>query len=133
MSSEIVRAIQAEAKKLVTRHQQYLTDLALHLLRNSRRSGVIRQKQVLTPPYWTLDRGFDPYYVRRAASGIGYALERGVRSKTYEPRPAVAYEIPKAGGGTRTVSVFQVADNALSRLVFRRLREKNAPRFSARW
>jgi hypothetical protein len=39
--------------------------------------------------------------------------------------------VPKADGSNRTVSVFQVADAAVSRLIFRSLLEKNRQRLSA--
>jgi hypothetical protein len=54
-----------------------------------------------------------------------------LRDRVYLPRNAVFYEVPKADGTMREVSVFQVADSAVSRLVFGNLLEKNRQRLSA--
>ncbi len=83
------------------------------------------------PGYWSADPGFNPYHVRSRAAGIAYAIEKALDAGQYRPRPAVKYRVPKAGGGQRDVSVFQVADNAVSNLTFGRLIEKNARHLSA--
>lgn len=128
---KIENAIAIEARKLVRRHQRYASDLEDHVRRVERRSLNKPAKTVLQPPYWSVDRGFNPYYVRQNANSIGYAIGRALAGRDYQPRPAVAYEVPKEGGGTRSVSVFQVADNAVSRLIFKGLLAKNSSRLSA--
>lgn len=40
------------------------------------------------------------------------------------------HEIPKPGGGVRQLSIFQVADSAVARIVFKQLMAKNANRLS---
>nr|WP_232296450.1 reverse transcriptase domain-containing protein [Plesiocystis pacifica] len=97
-----------------------------------RRSGRPVAKEVLTPDYWTIDPGFSPYAARKRARRIAYAIDKSLRSGSYTPRPSIAYQVPKADGTLRTVSVFQVADNAVSRVTFRTLIRKNASRFSSR-
>lgn len=125
------REIRGEAHKLVTRHQVYATDLADETERIARRSGVRPPKHLLLPSYWNVDDGFNPYKVRARYRSVGHAIARALRSGNYRPRAAVEYEVPKASGGMRKVSVFQVADNAVSRLYFKRLMAKNASRLSA--
>src|SRR5262249_1061442 len=48
------------------------------------------------------------------------------------PRHPVRYEVPKPGGGTRTVSIYQVADGAVSKMLFEGILGKNLPLLSAR-
>lgn len=124
-------AITIEATKLIRRHQRYASDLEDRLRRIERRSSVKPKKRIQSPSYWDVDDGFNPYHVRSHAAPIARAIELALRSKDYRPRPAVSFEVPKEGGGTRLVSVFQVADNAISRVVFHQLLAKNSSRLSA--
>ena len=131
-NSVIFAAVRDEAHKLIKRHQKYASDLAAGLRRREKRSGLPQDKHVYQPEYWSADRGFNPYYVYFHASGISYAIEKGLASGQYRPRSAVIYSVKKADGTLRDVSVFQVADNAVSALTFQRLIEKNARHLSAR-
>jgi hypothetical protein len=125
-------AIDAEAAKLIKRHQQYASDLHDHLLRYAARSGVAPAKHILRPTYWDDDPGFDPYHVRKHAHRLARSVFNSLAAGTYIPRPAVLFTLPKAGGGTREVAVFQVVDQALARWLFKRLMDKNKGRLSSR-
>ena len=120
-----------EALKLIRRHQKYLSDLAANIRRKERRSGLTIVKIMHMPGYWSASKGFNPYYVKSRALGIAYAINKALASGQYRPRPAAKYFVPKGDGGLREVSVFQVADNAVSNLTFSRLIEKNARHLSA--
>ena len=130
-NSVIFSAVRAEAQKLICRHQKYLSDLAASIRRKERRSGLTIPKVLHMPAYWSVDNGFDPYYVKSHANGISYAIDKALAAGEYQPRPAVRYSVPKSDGTVRPVSVFQVADNAVSNLTFSRLIEKNARHLSA--
>lgn len=130
--SHLKEAIVVEATKLIRRHQRYGREIHDELRRIQRRSGVIHEKKFLRPTYWTINRGFDPYFVRSNASAYAVAIDQQLQEQRYQPRPAVLFEVPKADGTLRGISVFQVADNALSRMVYKNLISKNSPRFSAR-
>jgi RNA-directed DNA polymerase len=130
-NSVILSAVREEAEKLVRRHQKYASDLAANIRRREQRSGAGILKTIYMPSYWTADKGFNPYYVRSHAEGIAYAIDKALDSGQYRPRPATKYFVPKGNGGRREVSVFQVADNAISNLTFGRLIEKNARHLSA--
>ncbi len=127
----ILSAVRGEAQKLIRRHQKYLSDLASNIRRKERRSGLSISKTMYTPNYWSADTGFNPYYVKSRAPGIAYAIDKALASGQYKPRPAAKYFVPKNDGGQREVSVFQIADNAVSNLTFTRLIEKNARHLSA--
>jgi RNA-directed DNA polymerase len=132
LENRVIRdAITEEAEKLIRRHQKYLSDLAANIRRKEMRSGTKIGKVKREPSYWSYDKGFSPYHVRAAAPGIAYAIDKALAEGQYRPRPAAKYVVAKEGGGTREVSVFQVADNAVSRLTFGRLIEKNARHLSA--
>jgi RNA-directed DNA polymerase len=120
-----------EAEKLIRRHQKYLSDLAANIRRKELRSGRAITKLMHVPSYWSADSGFNPYHVKSRSDGIAYAIDKALSSGQYRPRPGAKYSVSKAEGGLREVTVFQVADNAVSNLTFDRLIEKNARHFSA--
>lgn len=128
----IEAAIRAEADKLIRRHQRYASGLSEEVVRRERRSGVPATKSIQKPSYWDASPGFNPYHVRSNASTIAYAMTRRLSAGTYAPRPAVVYRVPKADGSMREISVFQIADNAISRWLMKTLLAKNASRLSAR-
>ena len=132
MNRVIYDAIFSEALKLVRRHQRYASDLASRIRRIERRTGQTLCKDVRSPQYWSADDGFNPYHVRAHSEGISYAIGKALDAGRYRPRPAVIYSVPKSDGGQRDVSVFQVADNAVSRLTFERLMDKNARHLCSR-
>jgi hypothetical protein len=132
MPSTIETIIREEAEKLIRRFEIYATNLAADIRRKEARSGLeIKTKSVLRPSCWSIASGFDPYYVRRHAPAIARSIERSLSNRTYAPRRAFRRDVTKADGSLRTVSNFQVADSAISKLVFGRLLDKNARHFSA--
>jgi RNA-directed DNA polymerase len=131
VAERIQKSIEQEARKLVVRHERYLKDLHDELKRRGRRTGETPDKKILRPSYWDLARGFNPYLVRSSSKRIAHAIQTGLRERSYAPRPAVSYSIKKNGAERRHVSVFQVADSAISRMVFHSILNKNRSRFSA--
>ncbi len=131
MSVTIEKAVRSEAEKLIRRHEMYASNLAREAQRHEARSGLAQTTIVQVPEYWSLANGFNPYYVRRHAKAIARALERRLAAEDYSPFPPYRYSVPRGDGTNRTVSVFQIADSALSALTFRRLIAKNARHFSA--
>jgi len=124
-------AIREEAQKLIRRHERYAKDLHDEFLRRNRRAGTNNVKQVLRPSYWEVDPGFNPYIVRSRFERIAYSVKRSLRARQYHPRAAIGYTVAKGDGTNRTVSVFQIADAAVSKLVFKSLLQKNRARLSS--
>lgn len=130
MRARLEDAIRNECHKWVARHNDYLRELAETHRRRQARWGMPLPKYVVRPAYWTLHTGFNPYKVKRQATRFSHGIIASIRSHRYQPAPAVITEIPKAGGGTREVNVFQIPDSALSHLIYKSLLNKNYPRFS---
>ena len=132
MTDTVTRAIYEEAQKLVVRHQSYAHRLSESRKRRERRSGIPLPigKEIKFPEYWACDQGFNPYHVRKHNEAIARAIKKSLGNGSYAPRPAVVHEIPKKGGGTRQLSVFQIADQAISRMMFNRMMAKNSSRLS---
>ena len=126
-------AIRREATRLITRHERRIRAGIIESQRRQRRSRVsLPDLKTNKPTWWDLDPGFDPYHVRQRADNIGHSIDRSLRQNRYKPRSPVEVTIDKPGGGTRQLSVFQVADSALSRFVFESILAKNTPRLSGR-
>src|SRR6267378_2368872 len=132
MIPKLDEEIRREARKLICRHQRYATEVHDELNRIERRSGVRPLKVLRSPEHWKRSPGFDPYHVFYNAPAIAHAISNALRRRTYEPKPPVDYAVPREGSSPRTVSIFQIADNTVSRVFFKRLLAKNASRMSSR-
>jgi RNA-directed DNA polymerase len=121
-----------ECRKLIQKHERYGRELRKEDVRRKRRVTSPNAGRILRPSYWEVDKGFDPYYVRSNVSSIVYAINRALSARDYAPRPPIAHKVAKSSGGTRTVSIFQIADSVVSRELFKSLSAKNRALMSAR-
>lgn len=131
LEQQIKNAIEAEAKKLIERYQDYHNALHLEHERKSKRVAGTPPKVVKTPEAWGVSKLHNPFYVRRKAAGIARSIARKISNGEYQPNAPYVHEVPKSGGGKRKVSIYQVPDAAVSTFFYRRLLEKNKHRFSA--
>ncbi len=83
-----------------------------------------------TRSHLPVTKHFDPKYCSRHANFLAKTIWFKVLSKTYEPAPAVKYDIPKPGGGSREIMAFSIPDAALANVVLRRTRDRNLKRLS---
>lgn len=125
--------IKSEAERLVRRYEDKARLAADESRRRQRRSSSATARvSAKRPPHWSLDAGFDPYLARARAERIGHSIRTTLRDRTYAPRRPVEFQIPKDDGKMRPLSIFQVADSAVSRLIFESLLKKNLPILSSR-
>lgn len=127
---ELLNTIIKNAKKLEQRFQDYHNKLPEILRRDAARTGIAEIKEIKLPSEWNDNDKFNPFYVRRHAKAIAKSISKKIFAGTYEPYPPVKKQIPKAGGGTREISIYQIPDSAVSLLLFRILNTKNQHRFS---
>lgn len=126
------RTIDGECAKLISRHELYAKRLAEELVRRQRRTTTaVAPLRVHRPTYWSDSPGFNPYAVRRRQSATAHSMRAKLLDGVYRPRNPSLYSIPKPDGGTRPISVFQVADNAVSRFVYKSIWRKNRALFSS--
>ena len=126
-------AVNEEAGKLIRRFENYARQLADEQKRRARRTTAGTKKLITyRPQYWSLAEGFDPYLVRARSARIGHAIQKKIAKKSYAPHSPYLHVIPKADGGQREICVFQVADSAISRIIFDRLNRKNRALLSSR-
>ncbi len=122
-----------EAQKLITRYELYAKHLAEEMERRGRRTtSPVPKPIVQRPEYWIASPGFDPFKVRARLPSVVHSVARSLLSGTYRPRPPALYEVDKSPPEKRGISVFQVADNAVSKMVYKSVLRKNRPLLSAR-
>ncbi|YBV95290.1 reverse transcriptase domain-containing protein [Phyllobacteriaceae bacterium JZ32] len=73
---------------------------------------------------------FDPKYCSRNANFLAKTIWYKVLQETYEPSPAINYQIPKPDGSKRSIMAFSIPDAALANVVLRRTRSRNTKRLS---
>jgi RNA-directed DNA polymerase len=131
LEGRLVEAISDEARKLILRHHAYHNALELEHQRKQKRKLGVAQKSVKVPGVWTQDRKFDPFYVYSRRRNIARSVARKMASGTYIPSPPEKKQIPKSSGGFRTVTMYQIPDQAVSRLIYEQLLRKNRHRLSS--
>lgn len=133
MSLELIlrERINSECDKLIARYHAYHNKLHAEWKRNNSRVSNFPPKQINTPEHWKADRNFNPFHVRSNSSAIARSIAKKIISKTYAPHKPFSKVIPKSGGGSRELTIFQIPDAAVSRYCYERLMTKNRHRFSS--
>lgn len=131
MEQKIYIAIVKECEKLILRHHSYHNKLHVDWVRNTKRISDAPPKVVETPEYWSVDRRFNPFYVKSNAKAIARSIAKKISNRTYVPAEPFRKSIPKSGGGTRELTIYQIPDAAVSQYFYGRLLAKNRHRFSS--
>lgn len=125
IKSEIKRLSQRAFRKLeieVQTEEKYRLQFSK---RTGISAGIPKLKVVTAKP-----RHFDPKYCSRNANFLAKTIWHKVLEKTYEPMPAINYQIPKPDGSKRSIMAFSIPDAALANVLLRRTRERNIKRLS---
>jgi RNA-directed DNA polymerase len=129
----VEQQIRREAKRQIVRHETKVRLRAEERARRRMRStAAVHLARVGRPSEWALDAGFDPYITRSRATRISYSIREALLERSYRPRPPCLREQAKPSGGTRPVCLYQVADGAVSKMLFEDALRKNLPLMSAR-
>ncbi|WP_424947871.1 reverse transcriptase domain-containing protein [Candidatus Spongiihabitans sp.] len=127
----LCKIIKEESDKLILRHHAYHNGLHHEYVRNTKRLSTPPKKTIKTPNYWKEDRKFNPFYVKKKSKSIARSIANKIADKTYKPYSPYIKNIPKAGGGSRAVAIYQIPDAAVSKIYYNRLLAKNKHRFSS--
>jgi len=132
MGLPVRRALEREVGKLISRHNSHCRATALYRRRYVKRSGRVASRPASSvPAHWEAHPLFNPYYVRSRLANIAHSISDKLRHSQYDPKPALALDIPKPHGGTREISVLTVPDAAVSYALGKALIERNAHFFSS--
>ncbi|MFM0356731.1 reverse transcriptase domain-containing protein [Paraburkholderia nemoris] len=131
VESQLVEGITRECEKLILRYHSYHNNLHAEWSRNRARIADAPPKVVREPEYWDVDRKFNPFYIRSKVKAIAKSIARKIEDGTYAPNLPHKKIIPKANGGVRELTIYQIPDAAVSRYFYERLLSKNRHRFSS--
>ena len=131
MRKLLEKKIKEESKKLTLRYHAYHNNLEIEYQRNKKRFSDPPPKEIKIPPYWSEDKKFNPFYVQKHSRQIAFAIYRKIKNGVYQPNPPYIMEVPKADGKTRSITVYQIPDAAVSTLYYEQLLSKNKHRFSS--
>jgi RNA-directed DNA polymerase len=130
MKDSIRKALEDECSKLIDRHFEYLSFLDADVKRKSKKLGTHVSKLIKLPEYWAVEPRFHPFKVRPRIEFYADTLTKKIKQHRFEVNTSILHKVPKSDGTIRTVNVFQIADSAISRLVYKSLLAKNYARFS---
>lgn len=131
IETAILEKLVLECDKLILRHQKYHNRLHAEWIRAAKRSLDTPPKVIRTPEYWSVDRKFNPFYVRSNAEAIARSIAKKIIGASYAPNAPFKKSIPKSSGGTRQLTIYQIPDAAVSNYFYGRLLAKNKHRFSS--
>lgn len=118
MEELIFEALLRKARSVLRRHQAGIATDRKYARKFTKRTGVAAGRPRFDPPgAWGLHPHYDPAYCIRHAKFLSRTIWRKIQAGTYEPVPAVQYEIEKPGGGIRTIMAFSIPDAAVANVV----------------
>lgn len=122
LEQQILIIIREEAEKLIERYHEYHNRIHLESKRNLKRLGdSAAPKKIHTPDYWSVDRKYNPFYVKAKQKSIARSIAKKIENRTYFPNTPYIKEVPKSDGGIRKVAIYQIPDAAISKFFFNRL------------
>ncbi|MQR87077.1 RNA-dependent DNA polymerase [Bacillus megaterium] len=132
MKDVIKKYIKLEAEKHSERYHTYHNALHIEHERNKKRFGKdYRKKEVKQPDVWLQDKKYNPFYVLKNLDKIAGVIADKIKKGTYAPHEPYTQEIPKKNGKTRTITIYQIPDAAVSNYLYQRLLKKNQHRLSS--
>ncbi|MGX5714315.1 reverse transcriptase domain-containing protein [Sphingopyxis terrae subsp. ummariensis] len=131
MESELREEIECKAQAVLAKQRSEAKRAERYGRRFERRTGIAANvPPQVNPAHWAFHPQFDPVHCIRHSKYIAKHIWRKIEAGTYEPIPAVKFDIPKPGGGTRPIMSFSIPDSALANLLHRRLTKRNSRLFS---
>lgn len=132
MWKDLGEAIGAAALRQIREYETYSRAVRDENARRSRRSMAAPPLlQIRRPDRWAADPAFNPYLVRKRSSSIAHAITNKLKNGNYAPQLPAGFRVPKGSGGSRQISTFAIADEVISKRLYKSLMIKNAPRLSS--
>lgn len=131
MEAELREEIERKAQAVLAKQRSDKRRAERYGRRFERRTGLVANvPPQSSPAHWGFHPQFDPIHCIRHSKYIAKHIWRKIETDNYDPIPAVKFDIPKPGGGTRPIMSFSIPDSALANLLHRRLTKRNSRLFS---
>lgn len=131
MENLLRTSIETEAKKRLSKHSRDWYYIHKYRKIFTKRTGEkARISATVAPSSWSHHKHFDPRYCLNHSNFVANGIWTALQSGTYKPIPSLRIDIPKGGGGTRTIDIFSIPDSVVARIFLDNLRIRNAKIFS---
>lgn len=128
----IEEAIVRKAKSVLREQRIKASTKLKHAERFHKRTGVLAGKPVLQEPrWWQFHPHFNPRYCITHAKFLARVLWQKLQEGSYQPTPAVQFDIEKPDGSTRPIMAFSIPDAAVANVFHRTITARNINLFSA--
>ncbi|WP_317912625.1 reverse transcriptase domain-containing protein [Carnobacterium maltaromaticum] len=119
-------------KKILSFERYHNTQQILWERRLKNYQSQAKKKNILRPEHWEKNKMHNPYYVLKNAREIAHSVFIKLLNESYSPRIPFVREIQKNGSKkNRNVNIFQIPDEAVSKLIYKKLLQKNRHRLSS--
>lgn len=122
----IEEALLRKARSTLRRHQAGVATNRKYARKYSKRTGkapgAVRASD---PTSWALHPHFDPRYCIKHSKFVAKVIWSKLQAGSYEPIPAIQYEIAKPGGGVRIIMAFSIPDSAVANVIHRGATRRN--------
>ena len=131
MEDVIRKAIEFQARKILRKEEKQRFANRKYQRKHKLRTGSTPLvSDYREPSIWGVAPHFNPRYCITHSKFLAKVIWLKIRSREFEPQPAIRYRIAKDTGGFREIMVFSIPDSAIANLFYRRLRDKNRNLFS---
>ena len=132
MQEQIEEAIVRKARAVLRRQRIEAASLRKYAERYRKRTGLAPgAPHISDPPWWSVHPHFQPRYCIQHAAYLARVIWLKVQSGTYEPVPAVQFDVPKPDGTSRQIMAFAIPDAALANIVHKNATRRNINIFSS--
>ncbi|MCB5290656.1 reverse transcriptase domain-containing protein [Arthrobacter sp. SO3] len=132
MWRELDKAILDSATKQIRDFERYRRNVEDENARRMRRShNPPPLLEVVRPSRWDESPAFNPYMVRKRRASIAHSITKKLKSGTYTPHKPASFSVPKPSGGERQVHAYAIADEVISRRLYKSLMRKNTAKLSS--
>lgn len=132
MQEQISDAIVRKARAVLRKQRIDSAKLSKYAERYSKRTGLkAGAPDASDPMWWSLHPHFDPRYCITHAKYLSKVIWQKVQLGTYEPVPAIQFDVTKPDGSNRQIMAFTIPDSALANIVHQNATKRNINIFSS--
>jgi RNA-directed DNA polymerase len=132
MQEQIREAIVRKARAVLRKQRIDAAQQWKYAERYQKRTGAVAgAPDTSDPSWWSLHPHYDPRYCITHAKYLSRVIWTKVQRGTYEPVPAIQFDVPKPDGSSRQIMAFTIPDSALANLVHQNATKRNINIFSS--
>jgi len=133
LEQNLLTEIQNISKRKINEFEKYHNiQQNLWERRKKRYGNSAKAKEIKRPEHWSTNKLHNPYYVLKKSKEIAHSIFEKLVEETYIPRdPYIRKIVNNDSNKIRYVNIFQIPDEAVSCLIYKKLLQKNKHRLSS--